>query len=411
MVVYNLATRIYFFVIKLFSFFNKKAALWVNGRKNWEKKLAGLVDPSLNYIWFHCASLGEFEQGRSLIEMIKKKHPKEKILLTFFSPSGYEIRKNYKQADIVFYLPQDNKKNAKNFIDLVKPKFAVFVKYEFWFHYINRLNQRKIPLFFISTIFREKQYFFKWYGKSGVNILKKVNYFFLQDQKSSELLHSINISNHTISGDTRFDRVLELKSGFEEIPIIKKFTENSFTIVAGSTWRKDEGMIENFINQEKELDIKWIIAPHNINSKEIDLLKNNLNTNTALLSQTNLTDISYSKVLLIDHVGLLSHLYYYCNLAYIGGGFGKGIHNILEATTYSKPVFFGPNFLNFKEANDLLKIDGAQTFATYEDFKKIILYHYNQSTFSIEKGVVAGRYTHTNAGATHTIFQYLKNYL
>lgn len=410
MYLYNLATRTYFLLIRVFSLFNKKANLWVLGRKNWQEKLIQSVGNNSGYIWVHCASLGEFEQGRPLIEKIKTNHPNEKILLTFFSPSGFEIRKNYPVADLVIYLPADSSKNAKIFLEITKPKMAVFIKYEFWFHYLKALHQANILIFYVSAIFRKNQYFFKWYGKQAVAILKQIDYFFLQDKTSKELLESIGIKNCSVSGDTRFDRVLQLKQDFKELPLVKKFTENNFTIVAGSTWPKDEVLIAKFIAENSELNINWIIAPHNISNNECAQLKAKLNGNASLFSESTIENISAHKVLIIDNIGMLSSLYFYGSMAYIGGGFGRGIHNILEATTFGKFVFFGPHYKNFKEAKELCELGVTNSIANDEDFKSVVLEMYNQPQLLIEKGNESEKYTIANAGATQFIYDHVNHY-
>jgi len=356
---YKTGIFIYSQLIQFYSLFNEKAKLFVKGRKNWKQNLASKIDGNSKYIWFHCSSLGEFEQGRPVIEELKSQFPEYKIALTFFSPSGFEIRKNYPLADVVAYLPLDTKRNAQTFLEIVRPEKAFFVKYEFWYFYISELKRRNVPLYIVSAIFRENQQFFKntpwglWYRK----ILFKVEHLFVQNEKSGELLKSIGISNFTVTGDTRFDRVAAIARDSKKLPIVEKFKGNSLLIIAGSTWKPDEELLSAFINQSK--NIKFIIAAHEVSAANINRIHQLLKKPAVSFSKVSESEVDKYEVLIIDSVGLLSSIYRYGDIAYIGGGFGVGIHNILEAATFGLPVIFGPNYKKFKEAVDLISEGGA----------------------------------------------------
>lgn len=361
---YSCGIHLYTLGISLFSSLNEKAKLWVEGRKNIYAELESTLNLKRKgkLIWFHCASLGEFEQGRPVIEAVKKQWPEVQILLTFFSPSGYEIRKDYALADFVFYLPADTPSNAKHFVDLAKPDLTVFIKYEFWFNYLDQLHKNKIPVFYISSIFRPEQYFFKWYGAWFKKHLQKIDFFFVQNKESQLLLNKIGVIKSTVCGDTRFDRVLELAEKSTPLPAIASFRAGNKLLVAGSTWPEDEAILTsaflNLGNQEK--DLKIIIAPHEIEEERIKkLIARFIDGEAVRLSKADTEQLKNYKVLIIDSIGLLSSIYKYGDIAYIGGGFGKGIHNILEAATYGLPVVFGPNYKKFKEAADLINQRGA----------------------------------------------------
>ncbi|MCD4747617.1 MAG: 3-deoxy-D-manno-octulosonic acid transferase [Bacteroidales bacterium] len=355
---YNIAIYLYLFIIYISGIFNKKAKQWIFGRKKLFEKIRTTIDPHEKIAWFHCASLGEFEQGRPIIEGYRQEHPEYKILLTFFSPSGYEIRKNYKGADYIFYLPIDTKSNARKFISLVKPDLVFFIKYEFWFNYINILHQKKIPVFIVSAIFRPDQYFFKWYGWWFRKMLNKISYIFVQNPDSLKLLNSIGITHTSVSGDTRFDRVFAVAQQKKSFPIIEQFKENKNIFLSGSTWPSDENLIFTLI-EKNFTNLKFIIAPHETNIERINLLLKKINRKAIKYSEAKADNIKNADVLIIDSIGILSHLYQYSAIAYIGGGFGKGIHNILEAATFGKPVIFGTNYHKFQEAKDLIKSEGA----------------------------------------------------
>lgn len=367
---YNIGILLYSLLIRLTSPFNLKAKQFVTGRKNWKTRLQGQIEKDAKYIWFHCASLGEFEQGRPVIEEIRKQFPKFKIVLTFFSPSGYEIRKNYAGADIIMYLPLDTKKNAETFINMLKPEKVFFIKYEFWHHYISELKRANIPLYIFSAIFREQQQFFKntpwglWLRKSLFNF----EHFFVQNNKSAELLKGIGLSNISVAGDTRFDRVASIAKAVKEIPAVEKFKRGQQLIIAGSTWKPDEELLIEFINQNT--NTKFIIAPHEVSEANINRIHQMLKRPAISFSKVDESDICRYDVLVIDSIGLLSSVYKYGNIAYIGGGFGVGIHNILEAATFGMPIVFGPNFTRFKEAVDLVSLGGAFSISNYKQLKQ-----------------------------------------
>lgn len=365
---YNFGIKFYRFLILAASIFNKKACLMIKGRKALLKNIESQINKNDNIIWFHCASLGEFEQGRPLIESIKDKYPDSKILLTFFSPSAYEIRKNYDRADYIFYLPFDTKKNAKNFINIVNPKIAIFVKYEYWYNFINELKKNKIPLYFIASIFNKEKYFFKWYGSWSRKNLKNISGFFVQNQESKEMLEAIDISNVVVSGDTRFDRVFKLSQNCEKNSLIEKFIADKKVFIAGSTWPPDDILIVDLINSGFD-NLKFIIAPHEMNDNKIDNLIKSLKYKTLKYSEANNKNIQDADVLIIDCIGILSKLYQYSSIAYIGGGFGVNIHNIQEPATFANTVVFGNNYKEFQEAVDLVELGGA--FAV-ENSKQLI---------------------------------------
>jgi 3-deoxy-D-manno-octulosonic-acid transferase len=363
--IYSLVIHVFYMVVQIASPFNKKARLWIQGRKGWRKKLRMWHSSGSPVFWFHAASLGEFEQGRPLIEEIKKRLPGCCILLTFYSPSGYEVRKNYQWADLVIYLPLDTWYNARCFINLVKPDAVFFIKYEFWYFYLKQLHRMKLPVYLVSGIFRSGQIFFRWYGSWFRSKLRYFTHFFMQDQASADLLTSLGFCNYTISGDTRFDRVIMLKIQVNNIEIAEAFSTGHFCLVAGSTWIDDEKLLVRLINEIP--DIKLIIAPHEIDEAHIANLRTMLKAGYILFSKSTKNNITDKQILIIDNIGLLSSLYRYGQLAYIGGGFGKGIHNILEASAFSLPVIFGPNYLKSREAIDLLRIGGAFTINNYDE--------------------------------------------
>lgn len=408
-VIYKAGIFFYSFFVQIAAIFNKKAKQFVAGRKNWKKILQEKVDKKAHYIWFHCASLGEFEQGRPVIEKIKKQFPEYKIALTFFSPSGYEIRKNYNLADIVIYLPSDTKRNAKVFLDILNPEKVFFVKYEFWNFYISELKKRNIPLFIISAIFRENQHFFKnsLWGKWYRKMLFKFEHIFVQNETSAQLLKSINIDNYTISGDTRFDRVAAIAKSSKNIPIVEKFKGNSPLIIAGSTWKPDEEMLTEFINQNSEA--KFIIAPHEVSEANINKLQQLLKKPNARFSQINNLEIEKLQVIIIDSIGILSSLYRYGNLSYIGGGFGVGIHNILEAATFGIPIIFGPNHQKFKEAVDLKSEGGAFSINNFNELKTVINRLLNEENELKNASNISKNYVAKNVGSTMLIIKKVFN--
>ena len=355
---YDLGINLYSFLIAVASLRSKKATAWKEGRKNIFKHIKQQVFPHDKRIWFHFASLGEFEQGRPVLEKIKSNYPEASIFITFFSPSGYEIRKNYNLADHVFYLPLDTQKNAQKFIRLVRPSIAIFTKYEYWYHYFAELQRNKIPLFIISAIFRKEQPFFKWYGSLHRKMLSMVSHVFVQDENSRRLLEEIRLKNVTVSGDTRFDRVAENASSVKKIPLIEEFRGDKNVFIAGSTWAEDEKILSQLVKKYPEW--KFIIAPHEATLGRINEVKGLFAdhiTYSAASSQP--TELRKHQTLIIDNIGLLSAVYQYGKVAYIGGGFGKGIHNIQEALAFGLPVIFGPEYMKFKEAVELVALKGA----------------------------------------------------
>ena len=388
-ILYNIGIQLFVIAIRIASLFNAKAKLWIKGRKSIFQKLAEATKYHQDIVWFHCASLGEFEQGKPIIEGYKIKHPTHKILLTFFSPSGYEIRKKYDGVDWVFYLPADTKKNAKQFISIVNPIKVIFIKYEFWFNYMAELNKKSIPFYSVSSIFRKEQSFFKydWFAKQFNN----VSHFFVQDQNSKKLLKNIGFSNCTVAGDTRFDSVITNTQNAISIPLIEEFSKNKTTIICGSTWPKDEALLAKYIKENP--NYKYIIAPHEM--QHVSALKNQ--TNALLFSKANNINIRNSNVLIIDSIGILSNIYKYGNLAYIGGGFEKGIHNILEATAFGLPVLFGPNYKKFNEATELIKQKGAISISNYKELTSAINFF---NTFDKK---IAINYIKEHSGATTKI--------
>ena len=406
---YNLGIFFYRVAVHIAALFNPKAKQFVAGRKDWKKILQNKIDPKATYIWFHCASLGEFEQGRPLIEDIKTKLPEYKIILTFFSPSGYEIRKNYDGADIVNYLPLDTKRNAEAFLNIVKPQKAFFVKYEYWYHYITELKKRNIPLYIVSAIFRENQHFFKnnlwgnWYRK----MLSGFEHIFIQNEKSAELLKSVGIENFTIAGDTRFDRVAAIAESAKTFTNVEKFKGNRLTVIAGSTWKPDEELLAAFINNSS--GIKFIIAPHEVHPTNINRIHQLLKKPAISFSKVQNSAIENYDVLIIDSIGILSSLYQYGNVAYIGGGFGVGIHNILEAATFKLPIVFGPNYKKFKEAVDLVEQNGAFSIQNSDELN-VALNKLLQDESALEKASeVCKKYVEKNVGSTKLIIKKVFN--
>jgi 3-deoxy-D-manno-octulosonic-acid transferase len=388
-VLYNISTYLFLVAIKFATLFNAKARLWVKGRRSIFKKLKKTLSNTENIVWFHCASLGEFEQGKPIIKAYKKKHPTHKVLLTFFSPSGYAIRKNTPLADFVFYLPADTNANAKRFIQLVNPIKVIFIKYEFWFNYMAECKKQNIPFYSVSSIFRKEQAFFKykWFTKQ----LSNVTHFFVQNKMSAELLKSIGFSNTTISGDSRFDSVLETTRNPKQFPLIEDFCKCKPTIICGSTWPKDEILLAKYIKENPQYN--YIIAPHELHY----ISKLQKQTNALLFSKSTEQNIFTSNILIIDSIGILSHIYSYGSIAYIGGGFGSGIHNILEAITFGLPVVFGPNYKKVNEAKGLINIKSAVSVKDYSQLKKAF------STFKKFDNSIATNYIKENSGATDII--------
>ncbi|MBQ3657352.1 MAG: 3-deoxy-D-manno-octulosonic acid transferase [Bacteroidales bacterium] len=406
MLLYTLGIKLYNSGAKMIAPFNEKAKLYSKGRENLFENLSQKVKPTDKNVWFHVSSLGEFEQGRPVMEKFKEQNPDYKIILTFFSPSGYEVRKNYKGADYVGYIPADTPKNAKKFLDIVNPKAVFFVKYDFWYNFLNEVHSRNIPLYIFSTIFRESQVFFKWYGGKYKKVLGFFTHLFVQDENSVKLLAKNGITNVTIAGDTRFDRVCQITQNAENIPLVDKFVENSRVIVAGSSWPPDEDMIfaalENLKNKH---DIKLIIAPHEIHEGHLSSIEKSLNFKHIRFSKADETSIQEYEVLIIDNFGMLSRLYKYAEIAYVGGGFGAGIHNILEAVSYGIPVVFGTNYKRFKEAVDLVSLGSAATIRNKEELSSVLDRYLSDKALLERAGKISEGYVKKNLGAADIILK------
>ncbi|MDU2328740.1 MAG: glycosyltransferase N-terminal domain-containing protein [Prevotella bivia] len=404
---YNIIMYLIQFGIVVGSYFNKKLRKMLNGEREAIKQIREKVDSDAQYIWFHAASLGEFEQGRPLIEKVHKEHPEYKILLTFFSPSGYEVRKNYTGADIITYLPIDTITNARAFLRAIRPIMAFFIKYEFWYNYLHILQYRGVPTYSVSSIFRPNQIFFKWYGRNYGRVLQCFTHFFVQNEESQQLLAGIGFKNSTVVGDTRFDRVLQIKEASKQLPIVDSFVhiheeKKPLTFVAGSSWPPDEAIFIEYFNTHPSW--KLIIAPHVIGEDHlkqiISLLKNK---KVVRYTQTTETDAANADVLIIDCFGLLSSIYRYGEVAYVGGGFGVGIHNVLEAAVWSIPVIFGPNNAHFAEAQGLRHNGGGFEIHNLEDFSKYIQRFEVETNFRLERGIAGGKYVAALAGASNKV--------
>ncbi len=404
---YNILIHFYHFLIRVSSLFNAKAKQWVKGRQSIFERMTLEVKTDHPLVWFHCASLGEFEQGRPLIEAFKSELPQYRILLTFFSPSGYEVRKNYDGADYIYYLPIDTISNAKNFLQINRPKIAIFVKYEYWFNYIGQLKKMNIPIIGVSSIFRPGQRFFTWYGGWQLSLLKSFNHFFVQNETSAQLLKNAGINQVTVSGDTRFDRVFEIAGKALPFPLIKDFKGDSMIFIAGSTWPPDEELILELINKNIS-GLKFIIAPHEVHKDRVDALMKKLPGNSLRFSKITQSNIYNADVVVVDNIGILSHLYQYADIAFIGGGFGVGIHNILEAATFRQPVIFGPKYEKFQEARELIQAKGAFTVKSKTEFLEIANKLIIEDDFRTKTAETSREYVRSNKGATKMIVDYIQ---
>lgn len=418
--IYNIVIYFVLWGIAIASLFNEKVRKMWRGEREAFKILKQKVDPNAKYIWFHAASLGEFEQGRPLMERIRKDYPQYKILLTFYSPSGYEVRKNYEGADIICYMPVDTRLNAIRFLRLVRPVMAFFIKYEFWSNFLHILKHRNIPTYSVSSIFREDQVFFNWYGRSYAGVLKCFTRFFVQNEESKRLLEGIGITAVDVVGDTRFDRVLQIKEAAKQLPICEAFRtgvassqsadvpHHDFKVfVAGSSWPPDENIFIPFFNEHK--DWRLLIAPHVIAEEHLKLILSLIKGKKVVrYTQTTPEEAAEADVLIIDCFGLLSSMYNYGDVAYIGGGFGVGIHNTLEAAVWNMPVIFGPNNKKFQEAQGLLKSGGGFEINTYEDFSGLMSSLMNDETFLKQAGDKAGAFVAHLAGATDKVLASVK---
>lgn len=418
--IYNIVIYFVLWGIAIASLFNEKVRKMWRGEREAFKILKQKVDPNAKYIWFHAASLGEFEQGRPLMERIRKEYPQYKILLTFYSPSGYEVRKNYEGADIICYMPVDTRLNAIRFLRLVRPVMAFFIKYEFWSNFLHILKHRNIPTYSVSSIFREDQVFFKWYGRNYAGVLKCFTRFFVQNEESKRLLEGIGITAVDVVGDTRFDRVLQIKEAAKQLPICEAFRtgvassqsadvpHHDFKVfVAGSSWPPDENIFIPFFNEHK--DWRLLIAPHVIAEEHLKLILSLIKGKKVVrYTQTTPEEAAEADVLIIDCFGLLSSMYNYGDVAYIGGGFGVGIHNTLEAAVWNMPVIFGPNNKKFQEAQGLLKSGGGFEINNYEDFSGLMSSLMNDETFLKQAGDKAGAFVAHLAGATDKVLASVK---
>jgi len=408
-ILYLLGIRIFHIIVTVASLFNPKAKLWLKGRKKIFQELSEKIHSNDKIAWFHCASLGEFEQGRPVIESFRQKYPDYRILLTFYSPSGYEIRKNYEKADFIFYLPLDTPRNAKRFLNIVNPEFVFFIKYEFWYFFLHEIWKRKIPLYLVSGIFRRNQRFFKKYAVKSKSMLGWFTHFFVQNEESKNLLNTININNVTVTGDTRFDRVYAITQTSKDLPLIERFVKNGLVIVAGSTWKPDEDILIKYFN-ESDIRFKLIIAPHEIHKENINRIFKSISKEKVVMkySEANGENVSSADILIIDSIGLLSSIYKYGQIAYIGGGFGKGIHNILEAATFGMPIIFGPEYEKFREAVDLIKSGGAISIVNYRELEKNLISLLKDSDKIGECGKISSNYVEKNMGATDAILKMVK---
>ena len=404
-IIYDIGLRVYYLLILLASPWNPKAAKWISGRKGWREQLEKAFSEGDKVIWFHCASLGEFEQGRPIIEMVRKEYPEYKILLSFFSPSGYEKRKNYDRVDHVCYLPLDTRRNARDFVSRVPLEKVFFIKYEFWYHTLRRINKAGIPLYLASGKFLKSHFFFRWYGSWYRKVFSYFTHIFVQDEESESLLAKNRISNVSVAGDTRFDRVVEISATHRRSDERALFPNSLPVIVAGSTWEKDEMLLKE-VYYALEGSCNWIIAPHEPSAQNIARLTKFF-PGAVLYSDILMGKEIMDDVLLVDTIGHLSSLYRKGNIAYIGGGFGKGIHNILEATAAGLPVFFGPKMQRFKEAVDLQTEGGAYVIQQVNDLHSGIRALVSNEKLLIRRSQIAVNYTHSNTGATRAIVNHV----
>ncbi len=407
---YNIIVRIAGFLLKIIAFFSPKIKLFVEGRKVVFPTLEQKIKPSDKTIWFHAASLGEYEQGLPVIEKVKEKLPQHKIVVTFFSPSGYEVRKNNTVADVTIYLPLDTKKNAQEFLKLVHPDLVFFIKYEYWLNYLSELKKQNTRTYLISGILRENQMFFKWYGSFYRKALDSFTYFFVQNENSKKLLLQLGKTNVAVSGDTRFDRVAAILEKDNTLDFIANFKNDTLTIVIGSSWPKDENLLIAFINSNNH-NVKFIIAPHNIKDDQIQQLKNNITKKTILFSEKENAILAEYDVLIINTIGILTKIYSYSDIAYVGGGFGNpGVHNILEPATFGVPIVIGPNYSHFAEATALVNLEGCISISNKKEldtaFTNLILNEIERQ----ERGHICSTFVQMNKGATNVIMNTISNF-
>ena len=404
---YNLLVSFALQLLKIVALFNPKIKLFVAGRKTVFATLASKINPSDKTIWFHAASLGEYEQGLPVIEKIKEKFPSHKIILTFFSPSGFEVRKNNTIADVTIYLPLDTQSNAKKFMALAHPEMAFFIKYEYWPNYLNELRKGSIKTYLISGIFRKNQLFFKWYGGFYRNALDTFDHFFVQNGQSKELLKQLGKSNVTVSGDTRFDRVAAILEKDNTLDFIAQFKNQTLTVVVGSSWSKDEHLLVDFINTTHHR-VKFIIAPHNIKAEQIQQLKNSISKKAVLYSEMKDENLADFEVFIIDTIGILTKIYSYADIAYVGGGFGNpGVHNILEPATFGVPIVIGDNYSHFAEATALVNMGGCLSISNQNELNETFENLFQNEDIRHEKGHICSTFVQMNKNATNTILKYI----
>jgi len=401
---YNVGIALYDFAIGIAAHRNPKARQWKEGRRGIFDKMQSVISAADRVVWVHSASLGEFEQGRPIIEKIKERYPGYKILLTFFSPSGYEIRKNYPKADYIFYLPADKPANVRRFLDIAHPEAAIFIKYEFWLNYLGELRRRHIPTYIVSAIFRRRSVFFRFYGGAWRKALGTFSTLFVQNEESKRLLASIGRDNVVVAGDTRFDRVADIARAAKRIPMIESFKGGSRLFVAGSTWGPDEDILQELINDNPQ--IRFVVAPHEMDEQRIRRIIDNTRGRAVRYTQCNAaTDFADMQVLVLDTVGILSSVYGYASWAYIGGGFGVGIHNTLEAATFGLPMAFGPNYGKFKEARDMIALGAARSISSYAELKEWFAPLRDDEATRLRISRLAADYTQSNCGATDMIVE------
>lgn len=409
--IYNLIVIFADFILKITALFNSKIKLFVDGRKSVFKVLSNKIKAYDKTIWFHAASLGEYEQGLPVMERMKSRFPNHLIVLTFFSPSGYEVRKNNTIADVTVYLPLDTQSNVDKFMEIVRPDMAFFIKYEYWPNYLNALKIRETPTYLISGIFREDQFFFKWYGGFYRNALNAFEHFFVQNSKSKDLLLKLGKSNVTVSGDTRFDRVSSILNRDNSLEFVEEFKNNSLTIVVGSSWPKDESLLVPYINSTE--NVKFIIAPHNIKTEQIQVLKNSLSKKTILFSEVDFTssnpiNLATFDVFIIDTIGILTKIYSYADIAYVGGGFGNpGVHNLLEPATFGVPIVIGHNYSHFPEATALVNMEGCISVSTQEELNEAFDNLIQNQDIRFEKGHICSTFVEMNKNATEIIMNHI----
>ena len=404
-IIYNIGIYFYQFIIRWVSIFNPKAKLWIVGRKNWRHKLEEATKGSENIIWFHAASLGEFEQGRPLIEKIKAEQKEVFILLTFFSPSGYEIQKDYKYADYVCYLPADTLNNAKDFISIVSPQKVFFIKYEFWFNYMRELKRQQNSLYLVSGVFRESQIFFKPYGNWFAKQLQAFTYFYVQDEISVENLKSLGYNNVLLAGDTRFDRVIEIAEQSKDIKLVKDFIGEYPCLVIGSSWSKDEDLLVEYINTHP--NYRYVLAPHEIKESHLSEIESKISVPTQRWSNSQKGAKKEAVVLLVDNIGMLSSIYKYANLAYVGGAFSAGLHNILEAAVFGIPVIFGPKYSKFPEAKDLIDVQAAFSVSDYDKLSQTLDLLFLDKSKNSEAGEKSKLFIYKSKGSVEVVAKHI----